>query len=196
MLIKGLVLAGGAGSRMGSIDKGLYVLNEKPLVDWVIESLSNQCDELIISCNRNVEQYQQRGYLTIQDDGFDSTDVDYQGPLAGITQAINHLQSSHSQFDYLMICPCDTPYIPTDMVAKLHQQITAKNTDVAVVHDGERRHNLHCLIKVEQLPNLAKFYTNGGRAIREWFDNIKQINVDFSDRQQAFININTQTISL
>lgn len=187
--IIGLILSGGAGSRMGGVDKGLFEYQQKPLVDWVIEALAPQCDSLMISCNRNIERYQQRGLILIEDEGNNSEpSFQHQGPLAGIVQAIK--PTLQQQADYLIVSPCDTPHIPSDLVFKLHRHLVDNKADVAVAHDGKRRHNLHFLIKTNCLNSLKNYYElNKGRAIKDWFPSKHYVEVRFPDAS-AFTNIN------
>ena len=112
-----------------------------------------------------------------------------QGPLAGIVSASTLIKQSKAR--YCLISPCDTPYLPSDYVEKLKLNIQKKDYDVAIVHDGKRRQNLHCLIKVSALDSLTAFYQIGGRALFKWFDEVRSLDVNLSHQVNAFTNINT-----
>ena len=95
--ISGLVLAGGQGRRMGGVDKGLELLNGRPLVAWVLERLAPQVDEILISANQNLEHYRSFGHPVLPDEvgGF-------AGPLAGLERAL-----ASARHDLVVTSPCD-----------------------------------------------------------------------------------------
>lgn len=86
-----IILAGGAGNRFKSKDKGLIQWHNKALIDHVIEPIEPQVDTIIISCNRNIKDYQARGFLCIEDplDNF-------QGPLAGIQASLTACKTNRA----------------------------------------------------------------------------------------------------
>lgn len=178
-----IILSGGEGQRVDCADKGLLEYQGKQLIAWTIDALQNQVDELIISCNRNLEAYRKLQHPIVQDD------IIGQGPIAGILAVCKQLNLSKQ--DYVLICPCDTALLPTNLVAQLKSGALANNTNIAVVHDGERQHNLHCLIKVVALASLSTFFVDGGRAIKHWFKQQSHCLVDFSDQADCFKNFNT-----
>ena len=186
--ITGLVLAGGAGTRMGGIDKGLALHQGEPLVSHVIAKLTSSCAKLMISCNRNIEQYRRFGYTIIKDDYNNGDEsIPYQGPIAGIVAALPQIDT-----EYLLISPCDTPNIPSDLAEQLFLALSGNTIGdgIAIVHDGLRRQNLHCLIHTNQLNSLMQFYHSGGRALKLWYENKRIVEVDFSSEVQLFTNIN------
>lgn len=180
----GLILAGGAGSRLGGVDKGLQLYQGKPLIHYVITTLKPQVDELVISINRNQSEYQAFDFNLVMDDK-----SDYQGPLAGVMAALPTIQASGAQ--YLLLASCDTPKLPDNYANKLMASLKETSLDVAVAHDGNRSQNLHCLIRCDALTSLSEFYRQGGRALYRWFASNKVINVDFSEQAECFFNINT-----
>ncbi len=86
--ITGVVLAGGRATRMGGIDKGLQLLNGRPLWRHVAEALAPQVDELVISANRHLTQWQASGYPVFRD-----TQAGYPGPLAGMLAVMQQVAS-------------------------------------------------------------------------------------------------------
>jgi molybdopterin-guanine dinucleotide biosynthesis protein A len=108
--ITGVILAGGQGRRMGTVDKGLRELRGKAMAAWVIERFAPQVDEVLINANQNLDVYARFGYRVIPDEigGF-------AGPLAGLQRGLS--EASHP---LVATSPCDTPFLPADLVARLH----------------------------------------------------------------------------
>jgi len=104
----GIILAGGEGKRVGGIDKGLIEYRNKALIEHVIDAITPQIDDLVISANRNIERYKNYTQKVISDNS-----EQYLGPLAGISAAL-----AHCAYDRVLVVPCDTPFLPTDIIAK------------------------------------------------------------------------------
>ncbi len=179
--IEAHILAGGRASRMEGADKGLLVLNGKPLVEHVMARLHNQVTDICISANRHLEQYQQYGLAVITDkqEGF-------LGPLAGIHTALLTCQR-----EWLLTVPVDCPFLPEDLVSRLSQAITAAQRPVAVVHDGIGLQPTFCLIHQSLTDDLQQYLTQGGRKTAEWLRQHKPALADYADNPEAFININS-----
>ena len=186
----GVILSGGAGKRLGGIDKGLHVYRGKPLVQWVVNALRPQVNDILICINRNKAEYENFTSSVVSDFG---SGENYQGPIAGIVSAINYCTAGKKPllFDQLLISSCDTPLLPNNYLQKLNDALLASNQSVAVVNDGERNQNLHCLIKKEAYRALADFYAGGGRAMHRWYKKIGVLEVDFSKQADCFLNINS-----
>lgn len=190
--ILAIILSGGAGRRFGGVDKGLQLYQGKSLVERTIEVIRPQVEALVICINRNEPYYSKLGYPLV----FDSADVpdksvDYQGPLAGIVAAYEWLQSNkHTYYSHVLISSCDSPKLPSDYVAKLLNALDQNARVSAVVNDGERNQNLHCLIPSKALPNLVTFFNEGGRAMHRWHKKNGLIEVNFSDQADCFSNFN------
>ena len=182
--ITGLILAGGRGSRMGNVDKGLQLLGGEAMVSHVIRRLAPQVGTLIVNANRNVERYRTFGFPVISD-----LLGDFAGPLAGLQAGLQHTQTP-----YLLTAPCDTPFLPTDLVTRLANGLAAQNADLAVaVTDTGSHHQAHpvfCLMKTNLLPHLNAFLETGRRRIDAWYASLKVAEVIFDD-EDAFRNINT-----
>jgi len=179
--ITAIILSGGAGRRFLGADKGLQPYKKKPLIEHVIAAVQPQVSELILCVNRNQKDYQEFGFKLVSDNG-----AGYEGPLAGIVAALNTL---HHSCDAVLISSCDSPMLPNDYVKTLETALATKR--VAVVHDGQRKQNLHCLIRREAWASLHDFYQQGGRAMHRWHNKVSAIEVDFSDQADGFININS-----
>lgn len=178
-VITGVVLAGGRGSRMGGIDKGLQALNGKPLWRHVADRLQPQVTKLVISANRNLDSWQRSGYPIIAD-----TVHDFPGPLAGMLSVMDQVEG-----EWFLFCPCDTPFIPSFLATRLIQQ---KNASPAVwVHDGERDHPAVALVNREVIGELEAYLAAGERRVMVFLRKIGGHSVDFSDVKSAFVNVNT-----
>lgn len=193
--ITGLILAGGEGTRMQGLDKGLQMFKGQPLIEHVIGILTKQVDELLISANRNLPQYQTLGFEVITDlinldDKKREVLADHQGPMAGIAAGLRTLRQ-HSRADYLAVSSCDTPMLPSTLVPRLFEDLVQSKANVAVAHDGQRPQNLHCLIKRCAWSSLIESFNNGERAMHRWQRANGSVEVDFSDCPEAFANMNT-----
>ncbi len=179
--ITGILLAGGQGRRMGTVDKGLQLLCGKPMARWVIERLAPQVDELLINANQNIEQYQLLGYRVIPD-----AISGYAGPLAGLHRGLN--EAAHP---LVITAPCDSPFLPLDLVAQLKAALDANHAELAVARTGDQLHPVFSLCRKSVLPGLTAFLESGGRKIDAWYAQLKVAEVNFAD-EAAFRNINTR----
>jgi molybdopterin-guanine dinucleotide biosynthesis protein A len=193
--ITALILAGGRGSRMGGVDKGLQNFNGLPLALHILNRLrlGGGMSEIMINANRNLAAYESFG-VPVWPDSL----ADYSGPLAGFLTGLERCETP-----YLLTVPCDTPLLPLDLVARLAQALQAQHADIAMVaapevrHDGSvqvRAQPVFCLLRVELMENLAKFTHAGGRKTDAWTAQQKTVLVPFDqlgDDPQAFCNTNT-----
>jgi molybdenum cofactor guanylyltransferase len=181
-----IILAGGAGRRLNGADKGLQQYRGKRLVEHVIGVIEPQVETIYICANRSLQTYKSFGFKVLSDE-YD----DYQGPMSGISTALR-LEILNSQADKVLISSCDAPHLPQSLMARLETELSRSDLiDASIAHDGNRRQNLHCLIKRQAWQSLVDFFDNGGRAMHRWFAEINTINVDFSNEANAFVNINT-----
>lgn len=180
--ITGVILAGGQGSRMGGVDKGLQPFRGKPMVAHVIERLAPQVDELLVNANRNLEAYAAFGHRVIADEieGF-------AGPLAGFERGL-----AHAAGDLVVTVPCDSPFLPHDLVSRLAQALESQAAQVAVAKTGEQAHPVFCLMRREVHAGLAAFLAGGQRKIDKWYASLAVAEVPFDDEPDAFLNINTR----
>ena len=180
--ITALILAGGRGSRMGSVDKGLQLFKGMPMVAHVLERMSPQVDEVIINANRSIEQYAAFGHRVVPDtiDGF-------AGPLAGL-----HVGLMQATTPLLVTAPCDSPFLPLDLVTRLHTAMEVGNVDLAVAKTYDQVHPVFCLVKRDLEPHLREFLASGQRKIDKWYATLRVVEVQFDDQESAFANINTE----
>jgi molybdenum cofactor guanylyltransferase len=179
--ITGLILAGGQGRRMGGVDKGLKLLRGKPMVAWVKERLQPQVAELLINANQNLDEYARLGLPVIEDKvgGF-------AGPLAGLHRGLE--TAAHP---YVATAPCDSPFLPLDLVARLYAGLRAAGAQLAVARTGDQPHPVFCLCERALLDHLGSFLGNGGRKIDAWYSTLRVAEIAFDDQAAAFSNINT-----
>ncbi len=176
--VAAVILAGGQGSRMGGADKGLIEYQGRPLIEWVMMALSPQVDELVISANRNLERYAGYGHQVLPD-----TLPDYPGPLAGILAALQTVKA-----DWLVVTPCDTPRLPSDLVARLLDSARHAQVPLAVATDESRMHPTCFVVRTDQCDELAACLARGERAVRHWQATLPSVSVRFD--AACLINVN------
>lgn len=178
--ITGIVLAGGQGRRMGGVDKGLQTMRGKPLAQWAIERFAPQVDELLVNANQNAEAYARFGHRVVPDElgGF-------AGPLAGL-----HAGLKAASGELVATVPCDSPFLPADLVARLRRALGGN--DLAVARTGTQAHPVFALARRSVLPHLEAYLARGGRKIDDWYATLKVIEVAFDDEPEAFRNLNTR----
>ena len=179
--ITGLVLAGGQGRRMGTVDKGLVPLAGRPMVAHVLERLAPQVDDILINANQHTEQYAAFGHRVIADaiGGF-------AGPLAGLQVGL-----ANAVHPLVATVPCDSPFLPADLVARLAAALEAEGCELAVARTFDQPHPVFALVRRDVLPHLARFLEQGGRKIDAWYASLRLAEVAFDDEADAFRNINT-----
>lgn len=179
--ISALVLAGGMARRMGGSDKGLIELAGRPMIEWILERLAPQTDEIIINANRSLAEYRAQGHHVVSDqlEGF-------AGPLAGMAAGLAAIGS-----DWMATVPCDSPFVPEDLLSRLWQVRAAESADLAVAEAEGRLQPVFALLPTRLAPDLREFLAGGGRKIDAWFARHRVAVADFSDSPHAFANVNT-----
>lgn len=143
---------------MGGADKGLVEYRGRPLIEWALDVLRPQVDEVVISANRNLDTYAAYGHRVLPD-----TLPDYPGPLAGVLTAMQAVDA-----DWLVVAPCDTPHLPADCVARLLEAAQDAGVPLAVAADAQRTHHSCFIVRTDQRDDLAAFLARGERAVRHW----------------------------
>jgi len=182
--ITGLVLAGGRGSRMGGVDKGLQNHRGLPLALHALLRLQPQVGELMINANRNLGAYEAMG-APVWPDAL----PDYPGPLAGLLAGLERCETP-----YLVSVPCDTPEFPTDLVARLAAALTTEGAQIAMAATREggtlRTQPVFCLLETGLMEDLVAYLQAGERKIDRWTARHRCAVVEFDD-PAAFFNANT-----
>lgn len=169
---------------MGSVDKGLQQFRNAPMALHVLMRLAPQVGYVMINANQNIAPYEGFGVPVWQDEmqGFF-------GPLAGL-----HTGMLHCDTDYLVSAPCDSPFLPNDLVERLAAGLEEKDADLAVavtgVGESLQAHPVFCLVKASLLPHLTLYLQEGGRKFDKWYSSLTVAEVHFED-EDAFRNINT-----
>ena len=177
--ITAVILAGGQASRMNGEDKGLIIFRELPLIAHVVNITKPKVAEILISANRNLEEYANFGRV-IRDDleGF-------QGPLAGISKALKVCSTP-----YLLVFPCDSPLIDATLIDSLIENMEATKADICVAHDGSIMHATFALMQTKLEKSLEEFLEEGGRKMAHWYRQQSLERIDVSSHLEVLTNIN------
>jgi molybdopterin molybdotransferase len=183
--ISALILAGGRGSRMGHVDKGLQPFGGTTMVQHVLQRLAPQVGSIAINANQNLPAYAAFGAPVWPDET-----TGFAGPLAGLETGLRHCATP-----FLVTAPCDSPFLPADLAERLFEALQAQGADVALAvtqEAGMRKqpHPVFCLVKTSLLPLLSQYLREGGRKMDGWYADLKVAEVLFDD-SDAFRNINT-----
>jgi molybdenum cofactor guanylyltransferase len=182
--ITGLILAGGRGSRMGGVDKGLQTYNGMPMAMSALLRLSPQVGEAMINANRNLSAYESMG-VPVWPDPL----PDYAGPLAGFLAGLERCETP-----YMVTVPCDSPQFPEDLVSRLAEALETHDAEIAMAATFEagrlQVQPVFCLMKAELMESLVRFTQDGQRKIDKWTAQHRCVEVPFDDAA-AFANANT-----
>lgn len=182
--ITGLILAGGRGSRMGGVDKGLQPHHGVPLAMHALLRLGPQVGHAMINANRNLSAYESMG-VPVWPDSL----PDHPGPLAGFLTGLEHCETP-----YMVTVPCDSPRFPADLVARLAQALERDDAEIAMaatLEEGALQvQPVFCLMKAGLIESLVRFTQSGQRKIDKWTALHRCVAVPFDDAA-AFANANT-----
>jgi len=160
----GVVLAGGLARRMGGRDKARIRVGRTTILERVIERLRPQCGRLVLNANSDPAAFADTG-LTIVADSV----PDYAGPLAGILAGLDWAARRAPKIEWVVSVPSDCPFLPRDLVARLHQARAADDAILACARSGERRHPVIALWPVALREDLRQALTSDGvRKVEEW----------------------------
>lgn len=169
---------------MGSVDKGLQNFRGAPMALHVMMRLEPQVSVVMINANQNMGPYEGFGVSVWPDEmqGF-------AGPLAGVQTGLMHCDT-----EFLMTVPCDSPFLPHDLVQRLAADLLLQEADLAVAVTGtdatRQSHPVFCLMRATLLEHLSDYLRGSGRKIDAWYATLKVAEVHFDD-ESAFRNINT-----
>lgn len=191
--ITGLILAGGQGKRMGGCDKGLQAFGEHCLALHVLQRLRSQVGKVLINANQNLAEYERFGYPVWPD-----IHPEFSGPLAGVQTGLHYANTR-----YLLTVPCDSPFLPTNLVGDLLKALLEQGADLAIAVTEQTKKNEHgelliqrqvhpvfCLLNCNLLDHLNQYLGQGGRKFSDWYQDLNVAEVLFQDHK-AFRNINT-----
>ena len=178
--VTGLILCGGAGTRLGGRDKPLELLGGVPLVEHVRERLQPQVARVLISCNRNFDAYGRWNDTIVRDEAAN------RGPLGGVLAGMDSTQT-----EYLFVCPGDAPFLSTTLVDNLASALDRNPADIAIPRDGVRRQHLFPLMRRSLAGPLRHYLDTGGRSVHAFVETQRTVVIDAADRE-AFFNVNSE----
>jgi molybdopterin-guanine dinucleotide biosynthesis protein A len=171
----GLVLAGGLARRMGGGDKARIRVGGHTILERVLACLSAQCDRVIINANGDPARFADTHLPVVTD-----SVPDFAGPLAGILAGLDWTAANAPQTEWIASAPGDCPFLPKNLLAKLHEARLAAGTPLACARSGEWRHPVVALWSValredlrralvdENLHKIEIWTTRHGIAIADW----------------------------
>ena len=160
----GVVLAGGLGRRMGGGDKARIRVGGLSILDRIIARLRPQCGRLILSVNSDAARFADIG-LTVVTDSL----PDHAGPLAGILAGLDWAAQQAPQLEWAVSAPSDCPFLPRDLVARLHQARVEAGATLACARSGEWRHPVVALWPVALRKDLRRaLAAEGLRKVDQW----------------------------
>lgn len=180
--VSALILSGGRGRRLGGVDKGLYAVGGRALIEHVLERIEPQVADCLISANRNLARYAVYGHPVVGDDN-----GAFDGPLAGVAAALGRVRG-----EWLATAPCDAPAVSKVLIERLLDAALARSADICCADDGERLQPTFCLYHRRVAPSLRAYLARGGRKIDRFFPEHRFATADFSDAPGSFANLNTR----
>ena len=153
----GLVLAGGLARRMGGGDKARIRIGGTTILQRVLACLTPQCSRLIINANGDPARFADTGLTVVED-----SVPDFAGPLAGILAGLDWMAANAPQSEWLASAPGDCPFLPRDLVGRLHEARMAAGAQLACARSGAWRHPTIGLWPVALRDDLRKALRNEG----------------------------------
>ena len=184
----GLVLAGGLARRMGGGDKARLRIGGETILQRVLACLGPQCGGMIINANGDPARFADTGLPVVAD-----SVPDFAGPLAGILAGLDWAAANASQYAWLVSVPGDCPFLPDDLVARLHRAREAAGTPLACARSGEWRHPVVALWPVALREDLRRALAEERlRKIEIWTARHGVAIADWPDQPvDPFFNVNT-----
>ncbi len=178
--ITAVILAGGQSTRANGKNKGLLLLHKKPLIEHILSAIENQVQHIIINTNSDLAFYQQYNFPVIEDD-----DRQFLGPLAGLKSCTPYICSP-----IIITLPCDSPFIPADLVNRMLTELNKDESKLQVANNG-RQQNLFMMFHQNLLASIDDYLKSGKRSVYGWITLHNPNQVDFTDKADSFMNINT-----
>lgn len=179
-----LLLAGGRSSRMGGIDKALIKYNDKPMIESLIANMPENCDKLIISCNRNQDKYIRYSSYLIDDHQYSEIEA-YSGPLLGILTALDQYPENA-----LMVLPCDTPKLSKALISSLMDKHFSSNHTITCLTVDDKIQPLHAVIDASVRDSLFTYLASGKRRAQEWVLAQEPQLLDATAQAEQLLNMN------
>ena len=183
-----IILAGGLGRRMGYQQKGLMQLKQRPLVEHILNKVRPFTDNIVISANQALDKYAAFGYPVVED----LADYSQRGPLAGIYSAAITLPDD---IEFIQVLPCDTPFIPTNLVMDFYQYLLKEANKEMVIASTNKEHPVIMQCKRTVIAKL-KDYLDDPRDLNRVMSFVKGCDygtIEYSDSDK-FTNINEPSL--
>ena len=171
----GLVLAGGLARRMGGGDKALIRIGNETILSRTLSRLRPQVSGIVLNANGDPARFASFGLPVVAD-----SIPDFAGPLAGILAGLDWIAANRPEIEWMVSVPGDCPFLPRDLVTRLHEARIAENKPLACAHSGDWRHpvvglwqvslreNLRHAITVEDLRKIEVWTARHGIALADW----------------------------
>jgi molybdopterin-guanine dinucleotide biosynthesis protein A len=188
----GVLLAGGRSSRMDGEDKSLKPLGGRPLIGHVVAKLRPQVGALVINANGDAARFADLDLPVVPD-----RDANFAGPLAGLLVGMDWAHANHPAARWVVTAACDTPFFPSDLVARLHGAALETGADIALAASGGQSHFVFGLWAVKLASDLATTLAEGRRKVQDWIERHPYTAVEFEPVDldgvmlDPFFNINT-----
>jgi molybdopterin-guanine dinucleotide biosynthesis protein A len=183
----GLILAGGASSRMGGVDKGHCEIAGRTLLDRVIARLTPQCESLLLSSNENPTPLHP-SRIPVLADPFPAR----QGPLAGLLAGFDWAGENRPGEEWVLSTSIDCPFLPHDLASRLHDARRVADTPIAVATSGERIHHVIALWHISLRVDLRDALGQGVRKVSAFIERHRSTLVEWRNEPvDPFFNVNT-----
>lgn len=183
----GVILAGGLAKRMGGGDKSMKTIDGRTILDHVVSRFRPQCDELLLNANGDPQRFAAFGLPVIAD-----SVADYPGPLAGILAALDWTAKHRPDARWVASAPSDCPFLPRDLVARLHAACAQADATLVVAESGGQRHPVMGLWRVDVRDELRQALLSGVRKIQAWTARYPiAVAVWANETVDPFFNVNT-----
>jgi molybdenum cofactor guanylyltransferase len=183
----GVILAGGLARRMGGGDKPMKIINGRTILEQVISRFRPQCDDLLLNANGNPDRFAAFGLKVVAD-----SVADYPGPLAGILAALDWAAEHRPSAKWVASAAGDCPFLPRDLVERLHEARRSADATLAVAQSGQQRHPVAALWRVELREELREALLSGVRKIQFWTARYPLAVATWGDQPaDPFFNVNT-----
>ncbi|WP_454620612.1 molybdenum cofactor guanylyltransferase MobA [Bradyrhizobium cenepequi] len=186
--IPGVLLAGGLARRMGGGDKPMRMIGGRTILERVITRLATQCDGLILNANGDPARFAAFGLPVIAD-----SVADFPGPLAGILAALDWMAANRPDVSLVLSAAGDCPFLPRDLVSRLHDALVKEGAQLAVAASGGQSHPVIGLWSVSLRDELRHaLVIEDVRKIDRWTARYKLATVDWpTEPLDPFFNANT-----
>jgi molybdenum cofactor guanylyltransferase len=188
LVTSAVILAGGLARRMGGGDKSLREIGGRSLLGRVIDRLTPQCERLVLNANGDPVRFAAYGLPIVSDPV-----ADFPGPLAGVLAGLDWLEAHHPETEWMLSAPADCPFLPHDLVARLHQARIDQQAQIAVAASADRTHPVVALWPLDMRADLRRaLLADDVRKVDRFTARYARAVVDWpTDPFDPFLNLNT-----